>query len=610
MRSDDDEVIVGAGVRHRLAKPATAEETVAPPGNEEEAIKKQRGRPKGKAKARGKSDDAGMPSGHGRNHRKRAGGQGDEQDDATRKCRGHCGRELPLTDFNADQKRCKSCWNERRRFSRLAAKQGQAQWFEELENNDPKAASAVLKKFSKFSKAEENLSQTFSLVEAKQRIIKRRGRKNSRKAKWMWENEFVEDMQTTRHGNYTATEAKRMWADMLKSGEWPTDDKGPRGTTRMKVPVGDYASSFSELDSEEELETRRQPAKKKVNAEEVKRMAVQMIRGRASSAFLSDDDDDGGDDAAGRRGSRLSAALQSMDVGVDIDQFKTPSKRKANEDSESNANDDDETARTDSKRPKGASSSKARHDGGDSDCESVTWFDKDTNLPKAARGLLQTIEKLKTELELQESNGEAALLEFKGMANASAFQTEMSVLKNRVTAASLVLGSGSAGDDTTAIQALSSYIQEFGAGASNASVSSSGLGGAGVPCRAGPCPGFKQLATIVWLRHEAEQLKMPTGDKWQQITSQDELTAAVDAYEQHFKSLNELVKAIRSASSELYQAKLDQAKLKSTTQQAQKAAALQMEKLVAGGAKQEKAIAKKSLAAEGGDLAGSAKFFE
>ena len=101
----------------------------------------------------------------------------------------------------------------------------------------------------------------FILLEHKRRLLKKSGVRGSRRRKWMWAKEFLEEMEKTKHGNLTAEEAKLRWKQMLAAGV-KRDNKGPRGTTRMKVTLGDYDSSFDEVGDEEEYEARDTPRKK------------------------------------------------------------------------------------------------------------------------------------------------------------------------------------------------------------------------------------------------------------------------------------------------------------------------------------------------------------
>ena len=70
----------------------------------------------------------------------------------------------------------------------------------------------------------------------------------------MWERECIVELQNTQHRCFTEAEAKRMWQGMASQPQKFTQNhNGPRGALQIKVKIGDYDSSFSEANAEEEL---------------------------------------------------------------------------------------------------------------------------------------------------------------------------------------------------------------------------------------------------------------------------------------------------------------------------------------------------------------------
>eukprot|EP00969_Alexandrium_andersonii_P200619 8862998-Alexandrium_andersonii.AAC.1 len=65
------------------------------------------------------------------------------------------------------------------------------------------------------------------------------------------------------------------------------------------------------------------------------------------------------------------------------------------------------------------------------------------------------------------------------------------------------------------------------------------------------------------------------------LASHKDLTALVESYDKHFKAIADLVKAIRSAHSELYQARLDHDNLAAHSELAAKKAADKRQKMLA-----------------------------
>ena len=70
--------------------------------------------------------------------------------------------------------------------------------------------------------------------------------------------------------------------------------------------------------------------------------------------------------------------------------------------------------------------------------------------------------------------------------------------------------------------------------------------------RCGPCPGYNNLVPVVWLLKQAVELKTN-----ESLTSQKALTQHVDKFEPAQKAIAELARALKAATEQTYQAKID-----------------------------------------------------
>ena len=233
-----------------------------------------------------------------------------------KKCKGPCKKTHDISCFNADQSSCKGCFNGHRKFDRLVKAQGEEAWWDALQAQNPKEAERTLRAFMKFN-ATALPRQKFNILEHKRRLKKSSGHRTAGRKKWMWEGEFVEEMQKTCHGNLTQEEAKNRWKELLADKNNTRDLGGPRGTTRMKIKVGDYESSFSELADEEEYEAAETP-KKKAKEEDFKAAGQNLLSRGSSSLFLEDGEDS---DAGGELQAAMDSftgSIMTSSSGVDV----------------------------------------------------------------------------------------------------------------------------------------------------------------------------------------------------------------------------------------------------------------------------------------------------
>ena len=387
----------------------------------------------------------------------------------------------------------------------------------------------------------------------------------------MWKDEFLEKMQTTEFGKYTLAEATKMWEDKEKN-DTNFDSKGPRGTKRFRVEIGDFESSFSEAASEDEVEL-QEGAKKKPKGEDVQAEIDRVLGRDSESLFLQEESgEDGGGPSASSAHRR---ALEGTGFGVDVKEFAqealaTPRKSKAAKlDSGSDGEPEDAVPPTEEKPAR----KKGRHQGGkskeDLEAEESNWFEQEstTAMAKAARQMDLQIERLRVDLKLQLEQGMAALDEFTVMSAKDLFKTEMDVLTIRVTAVQKVMG------DQSDMETYLGSFQVSGA-ASASSKETPGVASApGTVTRMGPCVGFRCLATFAFLKEKAEQIRagtVPGLPGMQEIRTQDDLNRGMETYENTFNILRELEKGMKAAITDLYQAKLDRAALTATAENRRK----------------------------------------
>ena len=118
---------------------------------------------------------------------------------------------------------------------------------------------------------------------------------------------------------------------------------------------------------------------------------------------------------------------------------------------------------------------------------------------------------MKVNLEIQVEQADAALMEFSTEPSESqiACDVEMTVVKNRLEAARVVLSVGSSADDSKA--AMDKFLAKFGRGLRTSDAGST-VGQAPKNtqdplARCGPCPGFQNLKAIPWIVGQANKLK-------------------------------------------------------------------------------------------------------
>lgn len=556
---DDDDALTSASkVVEEAVGDGSNDEDVANPGPARRA-----GRPRGKGKAKAKAEpkrkgkaSAVVAPGGKANVKLELDEDGEEK---MKKCKGQCRKNLQSSCFNNDQATCKKCINDTKRFDRLCAVQGESEWYKDLKSKQPKAAADVMRKYCK-QHEQDPKNMKFSVLEMKQRIVRKMGERRSNRSKWMWKDEYVEEMQTVRMGAYSKSEAVALWEQMDKDKKIKKKKDGPRGHEMMKVKLGDYESSFSELDDEEEVEVRSTP-KKAPKAGDLKAAGRDMLSrgGRRPGVFMASDDEGdasaSGDDARRQLRRGFNSGQESASVRDYAAEETRTLKRAHAGDGDGDQSDGDGKA-AGVEPASGKKKRKKADAAADSDDEgSEEWFDLDAHLPKAARNLNLSIHKIKTELELQVQAADAAVVEFTGDLAAGMFAKESSVLANRLTAVKLVLGK--AGQSCEECEGeMKKYLGSFASGSASSSGSTT-TNAAGAPAqllsRAGPCPGFRQLSTLMVLQKHSDDIMHQRSAEVVNLSSLQDLAALIDQYEKPMKAINELAKSLKFSINELFQ---------------------------------------------------------
>ena len=137
----------------------------------------------------------------------------------------------------------------------------------------------------------------------------------------MWSEEYYENMQKKKYGGYSEMEARQMWQQLMASDQ--KRKMGPRGHVMFKIKQGDYESSFSELDTEEELVVSG-AVQKKQNAKDVQAAASDFLAGTSRSqpaSFFEEGMDSDSSEGGKGTASRLRQAKEAAAAGPDVKTF-------------------------------------------------------------------------------------------------------------------------------------------------------------------------------------------------------------------------------------------------------------------------------------------------
>ena len=351
--------------------------------------------------------------------KRRAGVQVKAEKVGDQKCTGACKRKQPTENFYNDQTVCKECCLAKKRWGRLCESQEQGEWWDGMKATNGKQADKSLRTFMKHLK--EKPKDKFSIMDHRRRLKKSSGVRGAHRKKWMWKNEYIEKMGETAHGNLSSKEALDSWNAMLKAPGVRTDNKGPRGELRMKMSLGDYESSFSEVADEEEYEASA-PTKKKATEKDFLKAGDSLLNHGSHSMFMaanSDSDDPGHRDFHSTLQEKTGSSIMTSSTAIDVRELVgggevVPCGRKSRQkDQEEDAEADSHDAEADeppSKRQKEDEKEDRTATGAEEVDEE--WLDYHVSLLKEARKLTGSFTSLQTNLRMQIEQADAVIMEF------------------------------------------------------------------------------------------------------------------------------------------------------------------------------------------------------
>ena len=246
---------------HDLLDEARSDEEMEEGGDVEEKTGRGRGRSRGgKSRGKGKGKKRGKPQSSPPSSSKirlssASRGKGEEEEDQFKKCKA-CSKWKELDEFNADQAKCKECFNNLRSLKRIAETQKCTKQLSKIEEQDPKQHAALLKAFTKeresCKKSGEKIK--FSIVGFKISYQSREGVRGEAEGEMMWEGEYKEFGKTAKAGFLSEAGADANWKGWLNDKTVARDNKGPRNYLRLFVKVRDKVIDFEEMAKQKSLD--------------------------------------------------------------------------------------------------------------------------------------------------------------------------------------------------------------------------------------------------------------------------------------------------------------------------------------------------------------------
>ena len=172
-----------------------------------------------------------------------------------KKCK-TCGTFKEDGSFNANQAKCKDCFNDLRALQRTAERQGSRQELEQMEASEPKMHTALVKAFVKERQKAKKTGQKLKFTIASFRITYRSssGLRAEAESEYMWEGEYKEFATKTAKGGYLSSqEAQESWDRMLADATVARDTKGPRNFVRLLIKVRDKVVNYDDVFKEKAL---------------------------------------------------------------------------------------------------------------------------------------------------------------------------------------------------------------------------------------------------------------------------------------------------------------------------------------------------------------------
>ena len=363
--------------------------------------------------------------------RRKGNGSKPSPEDDWKKCK-YCAKwKEAKTGFNSDQLKCKECFNHDRPLSRMADRQGCRETLAQMQREDPKQHTALLKAFVKERESAKKAGDKikFSIKTFRVAYQSRDGVRGEEVGDMMWEGEYLEFAKTTKAGFLSSEEASANWQKWKEDGSVSRDNNGPRGYLRLYVKTGDKVIKFQEVGEQKELVQEEKLGKKPSEAtldnrmkflagshglEEHKLGDIQRLKQKGLQSFGS------------------SQSLQGeglMGPSVDALQAQVQAKmkrRKAEESEESrsqSADEGNEERQSDSKE-KDSESTPEKSKGG--------WFDAAAKTRKAERTYSQRIAALKLDLAKLDERMSETVADFQAKPDEAArFAEEIQLVQKR-----------------------------------------------------------------------------------------------------------------------------------------------------------------------------------
>lgn len=496
-------------------------------------------------------------------HRKGNGSKSSPEDD-WKKCKDCAKWKDAKTDFNADQSRCKDCFNHDRSLTRMAERQGCKGTLAQMQRDDPKQHAAMLKAFIKERESSKKAGDKikFSIKTFRVAYQSRDGVRGEELGEMMWEGEYMEFAKTAKAGFLSSQEAIANWQKWKEDESVARDNNGPRGYLRLYVKTGDRVVKFQEVGEQKELTQEEKLGKKPSEAtldnrmkflagshglEEHKLGDIQSLKQKGLQSFGSSQSLQG----EGLMGPSLDALQAQVQA-----KMKRRNAEENEESSSQSADEGNEERQSDSKE-KDSESTPEKSKGG--------WFDAAAKTRKAERTYSQKIAALKVDLAKLDERMSEVVADFQAKPDeAVRFAEEILLVQRRqewIQAVSIQ------GDDALKqkISQLTGAGEAHGAGDAATQTDSKDVGAL---ARAGPCAGFEELKTIVFLESLAPSFRS--------CQSQDQIKKRFEEIAPHQKQIAVLVSACKTALGDLLTARKnwntqqDKKKEKEVKEQAEK----------------------------------------
>ena len=467
--------------------------------------------------------------------------QSEASEPLTQKCIGFCGKKKPLTDYNADQRKCKECNLHERAFWRYAETQNQKADMKQLEGSDPNLFKNIQREFikerQKAAQAEKKLK--FNIATYKKTLQSRSGDRREDQSVMMWEGLWYEEAKKAEHGYLTKEEAESKWKGWLADKSVRKDYDGPRGYQRCAVPTQTVLSNFTELANQKEFSESERLSRNATP--EAVQSRVRMV---TSESVL-----EGGESI---RGVSIDASrARAREVGLDMGEMGAPqleeiaslaqkrrrvSGRRGDGEQDGVGEDNDDENMSEGEGSQGAESIQKGHGshGKDKD-KKEKWFDAETKCRKAERSWVASIEALEKNTKDLNTECLATLDEFRALPNTQTYSEEMAILDRRRSWLQAVLRG-----DAAVSTILQEQDQEEKKNSEDSMTTSQDMSAL---TRVGPCKDYKDLKSIECLRR--------FGAEYRTCNSNEAIKELNEQGGKQKKVLNTLLAAVKAAKGDL-----------------------------------------------------------